>query len=393
MQITLLPPLLPTDGVLSVPTASVVFTPGARIQATVLPAGREGGTLLSLGGREMLTGGRLPYPPGTTLRLEVVEGGARPLLRLVSVDTVVPAESPARDPAPLAPPVSVVTYGLAAAVLAAREAPDGRAAALAVAQWLPALVAHGVLSAAEGALLHEALAPVPMPVAPPDMPDGTRPATTAAKALADRVADGGLLLERHLADVLRQAHPGAKAAAARDLRSRLAVVSALLGDAPTGLHGAREAVSGLQQALLAEQARAAAHLAAAGVVDVRVPLQVGGPSAETRVRMRLERDAPDRATDDDPTPWRRLRLDLAVEGLGRVQVRLAVLASQVRVEFLVEQPDAADRIEAGLVGLGTALEGVGFGEVLSRVLVDPVTVCAPDALPDLPTAGILDTRA
>ncbi len=88
-----------------------------------------------------------------------------------------------------------------------------------------------------------------------------------------------------------------------------------------------------------------------------------------------------------------MRLDLALDGLGRVQVRLGVLASRVRAEFLVEHPESADRIEAGLVDLGAALEGAGFAQVLSRVVVDPVTVCAPDDLPDLPTAHIVDARA
>ncbi len=138
MQITLLPPLLPTDGVTSVPTASVVFTPGARIEATVLSGGLEGRTSLSLSGREVSTGGTLPYPPGTTLALEVVRGGDTPVLRLVAAE--VAAE----------PPVSAVTYGLAAAVLAARDGSDVRAAALAVARWMPALVASGLLSAAQG---------------------------------------------------------------------------------------------------------------------------------------------------------------------------------------------------------------------------------------------------
>ncbi len=398
MQITLLPPLLPTDGVTSVPTASAVFTPGARIEATVLSTGREGGTLLSLAGREMPTGGTLPYPPGTTLRLEVVQGGEQPLLRLVSVEADVAAVSPARDPLPppaaAGPPVSAVTYGLAAAVLAARDGSDVRAAALAVAQWIPVLVASGLLSDAQGESMQKALAPVPVFVEQVGTPEGTRAAATAARAIADRVADGGLLLERRLAEVVRQARPETMAAAASDLRSRLAAVAHLLQqDTPKGLEGARDALTALQEALLADQARAAAHLARAGVVDVRVPLQVDGHEAEMRLRMRVEREAPDRGGDEDRTPWRQVRLDLALEGLGRVQVRLGVLASQVRAEFLVEHAESADLIEAGLVDLGTALEGAGFAQVLSRVVVDPVTVCAPEDLPDLPTAHILDARA
>jgi len=307
---------------------------------------------------------------------------------------VAPVRDPLPPPAAPGPPVSAVTYGLAAAVLAARQGSDVRAAALAVAHWIPALVSSGLLSAAQGESMQNALTPVPVLIEPAGTPEGTRAAATSARAIADRVADGGLLLERRLAEVVRQARPEAIAAAANDLRSRLAAVVHLLHqDAPTGLEGARDALTALQQALLAEQARAAAHLAGAGVVDVRVPLQVDGQAPEMLLRMRIERDASGHAGDEDATPWRQVRLDLALAGLGRVQVRLGVLASQVRAEFLVEHPASADRIEAGLAELTTALEGAGFAQVLSRVVIDPVTVCAPDDLPELPTAGILDARA
>ena len=67
---------------------------------------------------------------------------------------------------------------------------------------------------------------------------------------------------------------------------------------------------------------------------------------------------------------------------------------QLRAEFFVEYPGTADRIEAGLATLGSALEHAGFAQVLSRVVVDPVRVCAPDDLPDLPSQHtILDARA
>ncbi len=150
----------------------------------------------------------------------------------------------------------------------------------------------------------------------------------------------------------------------------------------------------LQDALLAEQARAGAHLAHEGLVDVRVPLRVEDREAEMRLRMRIQRDTPGRSDEDDPFPWRQVRLDVALEGLGRVQVRIGLVEAQVRAEFLVEHPDAADRIEAGLVALDNALERTGFAQVLSRVVVDPVRACAPDELPELPLPRrIVDTRA
>lgn len=393
MQITLLPPLLPSEGVVQVPGAAQAFTPGNRILATVLGTGLESGTLLSLGGRELPTGGALPYPPGTILRLEVVSGGAQPLLRLVAVESsAAPSgDETAQAPLPTGPPVAAVTYGLAAAVLAAREGGDVRSAAMSVARWVPALVASGLLTASQAEALAKALAPVPVPAS---IRDGGAATETVARAIADRVANGGLLLERRLAGVVGQPRPEAGSIAADDVRSRLAMVAQLLQQAPPGLESAGQAVTALQDAMLAEQARTAAHLARDGVVDVRIPLQIEGQAAEMRLRMQIQRDAEPQGGQDADAPWRQVRLDLALEGLGRIQVRLAVMAPQVRAEFFVEHPGTADRIEAGLAALGSALEEAGFAQVLSRVIVDPVRVCAPDDLPDLPLRHtILDARA
>jgi hypothetical protein len=394
MQITLLPPLLPSDGVVSVPASGHAFTPGARVLATVLEAGLGGETLLAFGGRQIPTGTSLPYPPGTTLRLEVVEGGPRPLLRLVSTGAEPPADAADGAAVVPGPPVSSATYGLAAAVLAARDGPDVRSAAAAVLQWIPLLVSSGVISAEHGKALLKALAPVPVHAHPNASPDAAPATEMAARAIAERVADGGLLLERRLADVVRQGHVQARAVAANDLRARLALAAHVLADAPPALEGARQAVTRLQEALLAEQARAAAHLAREGVVDVRVPLQVDGSEAELRLRLRIERDPDGSAADQVTAPWRQVRLDLALDGLGRVQVRLGVQAGHVRAEFLAEHPAAADRLEAGLADLSMALEAAGFAQVLSRVIVDPVRACELDVLPDLPPQrAILDTRA
>jgi hypothetical protein len=390
MQITLLPPLLPTEGVTSVQATNMAFTPGARLLATVLATGLEGGTLLAMAGREVLAGGPLPYPPGSGLHLEVLRGGAEPEFKLISVEAPGEVVQPHQAPSPV-PSISAVRYALAAAVLAARNGADVRTAAQAVTTWMPALVAAGLVTPTQAETMLAALAPVPLHAGSSSTPDDARGAQALARALADRVAEGGLLLERRLGDVLRHARPDAREAAAGDLRSWLALVAHVLRDAAPGLEGAGEAVASLQAALLAEQARSAAHLAHDGVVDVRVPVHAGG--RDTELRLRIARDAPDRRREDDPTPWRQVRLDLTLDGLGHVQVRIGVLASQVRLEFFVEHAGSADRIEAGLSELSGALEGAGFAEVLSRVVVDPVTACAPDALPDLPQRAILDVEA
>ncbi|BCS33732.1 hypothetical protein TBR22_A29590 [Luteitalea sp. TBR-22] len=395
MQITLLPPLLPSEVVTPVQVPGA-FAPGVRIMATVLGTNADGATLLSLLGSQVATGAPMHYPQGTRLRLEVVQGGDQPLLRLIGAEAAAP-DGPSSAPpvdVPAGAPVSQATYGFAAAVLAARDAPDVRAAALGVARWLPALVSSGVISDAQAHALVRSLAPVPIPTPPAGTPEAAQAAEAVARALAERVADGGVLLERRLADVVRHARSNAETLASHDVRSRLALVSALLAEGPAGLDGAREAVRTLQDALLAEQARTAAHLARDGVVDLRIPLQVDGQDAEMRLRMRVAREAPEQGGADDPAPWRQVRLDLTLEGLGRVQVRLGVVGSEVRTEFIVEGLDAADRLEAGLADLGVALESAGFAHALSRVVVDPVRACSPDELPDLPTQRtILDARA
>ncbi len=392
MQITLLPPLLPTEGAVPVRTGGGTFTPGMRIVATVLVARAGSGTLLSLHGREVQTRSPLPHPPGTTLQLEVVAGGSQPLLRLVGAETTATLGQPPR-PLDAALPISPTTYGLAAAVFAARGGADLRAATSAMAQWIPQLIARGLLGTQEGEALQRMLDPIRVPLPPLGTPEAARASEALARALASRLAEGGVLLERHLAGVVRHASAGAEQLAARNLRARLSVLADALSDVPHGLEPAQEAVGRLQEALLAEQARAAAHLARDGVLDLRVPLQ-GADTPETSLRMRVEKDAPDDDAEPDATPWRRVVLNLACEGLGHVHVRLALAGDQLRAEFAVEEGSAADRIDAGLIDLTQALEAAGFSHVLSRVVVDPVRARAPDDMPELPDQhSIVDAQA
>lgn len=391
MQITLLPPLLPTEAVTPVRTSHLALTPGVRLIATVVAAGLDGGgAVLSMAGREVATGAPLPYEVGTRLRLEVTRGGAQPEVRVVSVDE--PSDADVAPPPPAAgPPVSAAGYGFAAAVLAARDGAALQPAMRAMVRWVPALVASGVLTVSQGEALRAALTAMPWPVDRDGTP-GARASTEAlARAIADRVADGGLLLERRLGDVVRDTRPDVRDVATGDVRTRLAQLALQLQEAPPDLDGAREALATVQDALLSRQARAAALFARDGVVDVRIPLQLA--EQQTELRLRLERDAPDREADADRAPWRHVRLDLALDGLGHMHVRLGLIASAVRAEFFVETPGAADRIEGHLLDLTASLEGAGFGQVLSRVVVDPVTARAPDTLPDLPQHAILDVEA
>lgn len=390
MQITLLPSLLPTEAVTPVRTSQSSFTPGARLLATVIAAGLEGGTLLSIGGRQVTTESPLPHEAGTRLRLEVTRGGPLPEVRIVAV------EAPAIDTVPKASmtahaPVSPAGYALAAAVLAARDGQPLQPATEGMIRWLPALVTRGVLTPAEGDHLASALLAVPWPLLDVDVTEGESPTATLARILAARVANGGALLERRLGEVVRGDKPDTRAIAAGDLRSRLAHLAGALHDAPPALAGAREAVETLQAALLAAQARTAAHLAHDGVVDVRIALALA--ARETELRLRIQREAPEGDDEVDPAPWRQVRLDLELDGLGHVQVRLGLAGATVRTEFLVEHPDAADRIESGLLDLTASLEGAGFAQVLARVVIDPVSVTTPDALPDLPQRAIVDADA
>ncbi|MCC6163720.1 MAG: flagellar hook-length control protein FliK [Acidobacteria bacterium] len=360
-------------------SADVTFTVGQRLLATVVATGLNGGTLLSMQGREVMAGGALPHPPGTRVRLEVVAGGAQPVVRLVTADVDATPDAETHDA------VSPDRYALAAAVLAAREAPDVAKAMAAVATQVPHLVARRVLGAADA----DALLALLLPLRGASHVSGSPAAATAeglARALAARLAQGGVMLERHVADVLRQATDGTAVAA--DLRFRLA---ALLARLPAGPGDVRDAVSHLQGALLAEQARVAAHLVREGIVDVRIPMQVD--PHETDLRLRVSRDPEPDHDDEGSTPWRHARFDMTLPELGRVHVRLRLGADGMRTEFLVEEPSAADRIEAHLDDLTMSLERVGFARVLTRVVVDPVAVSAPDELPDVPPGTIVDVHA
>ena len=389
MQITLLPPLLPTDGVTSVPGARNGLVTGARIVATVAATTEGGGTHLTFGGRQVPVREGLPYAPGTKLRLEVVQAGPQPLLRVIGEVDVEETSPSAHEPDTGRVSVSPRFYGLAAAVMAATDGEEVGHAAAAVARLIPALVSRAVLTPEQGRDLAAALSPLPITFRALDGPEGRR---ALAEALADRVAHGGGLLERAIADLLRRARPLTERALADDLRIRLAFLARALNDATADAAPAREAVHHLQQVLLAEQARTAAYYAQEGVLDMRLDAatDAAGPGG---LRVRFEREPSEEGQAAGPS-WSRVRIDLDLAGLGRIQVLVSVTGGGVRTEFIVERPDAADAIEAGLHDLGGSLESAGFATVLSRVVVDPVRACAPDELPALPAPhAILDARA
>lgn len=377
MQITLLPPLLPSEAVASVATTTVGPAPGTRLIATVLGPGLDGGTRLALGGQHLATADPLPYPAGARVHLAVVGEGRF---------TVVGADAPAsQTPCVATPPVSPEGYGLAAAVLAANGGSDGPAAAAAALRWLPALVEAGLLSSELARTLTAGLTPLPVP---------TDPAFAAAfaEALAARLASGGLYLERRLAAWLRTPHAaGTAPAAGDDLRLGLAAATRALDDDVQGdWDAARQDLSRVQAALLAAQARTAAHLAGQGVVDVGLWLQVG--QIDVPARMRVDRDGARHGQHDDE-PTHRVRLDLTLDGLGPLQVRIGVHGTAVRAEIVVSDAGAADRIEAGLAELGQALEDAGFEQALTRVVVDPIAANATEPLPTVPPHAIVDALA
>lgn len=383
MHIQLLPATLPPERALTPAIPRVDMTPGQRVTAIVLSPDLEGRSMLAFAGREMPTRTPVPFPPGTRLLLEVVDASRdAPAVRIVE-----PRPTPAA-------PVSAVTYGYAAAVLAAESAGLLGAARGAVAQWLPVLVSRGILTPAQAASLGQDLGPL-VPRRHPGGPErrGERredpPQPQAlADALATRLARDPALLEARVAAVLR--HRGGDGAAdllvAQDLRGRLAQLLQALPTGPgdTELAEVRDGVTRLQAALLAEQARSAAHFAREGSVDLRLPLALGTQDVDVRVRVG---DAPDGDAAPGGADGRRVQLDLDLEGLGRVLVRLEAAGGAVRTELLTERASAADAIELGLDQLTTALTAAGFDQVLTRVAIDPVRVAAADAPLELPPEG------
>lgn len=382
MHIQLLPATLPPERTLTPAIPRVDMTPGQRVTALVLSPDLDGRSMLAFAGRELPTRTPLPFPPGTRLLLEVVDASSEaPAVRIVEP-----------RPTPM-PAVSPVTYGYAAAVLSAEAAGALAAARGAVAQWLPMLVARGILTAAQAASLGHDLGPV-VPRRHPGGPDRRserRDDPPQPQALADglatRLAREPALLEARMAAALR--HGGGSDTADQlvdqDLRGRLAQLIKALSAGPTdtALAEARESVTRLQAALLAEQARTAAHFARDGIVDLHMPLALGAQDVDVRMRVG---DAPER-DGTDGQGGRRVQLDLDLEGLGRLQVRLDAAGGAVRTEIVTERASAADAIELGLDELTTALAGAGFDEVLTRVVIDPVRVAAGAPPLELPPEG------
>jgi hypothetical protein len=121
------------------------------------------------------------------------------------------------------------------------------------------------------------------------------------------------------------------------------------------------------------------------VLDLRVPVVVSERQLGLRLRI-------GRALDDEPGEGGRPRthhvqLDVTLDGLGRIQVRLDASGPHLRAELVTERPAAADAIELGLAGLTRALGAAGFAEIYTRVAIDPVRVAAGDAPLELPPEG------
>ncbi len=396
MHIQLLPPTLPPHRPLSPETPRVALTPGMRVTAVVLSPDLEGRSMLAFAGRELASNSPLPFPPGSRVVLEVTTvDGDVPRMR------VVPDEG-----AMAGGPVAVATYGYAAAVLAAQIGADPPAAAQSVLRWVPMLVARGLLTPRQAAELAGDLGRVTIPApAPHDGSAGVpgtsgaparAPAGELAAALAARAAADPAGLEARLAEVMR--HDAGKATAqeaaviAESIRGRIAALLMRIdgqGEGGPGaeaeLAAARTAVEHLQQALLSEQARVAAHYARDGVVVLRVPLDVAGQDVD--VQLRVEEDGQDDADARHGGGGRRLRLDVDLATLGRVQAHLVTTSGEIRVELLTERPDAADALEHDLTALSAALTGAGFRDVLARVAIDPVRVTAGDPPLELPPEG------
>jgi hypothetical protein len=133
--ILLLPPVLPPAAPIGPSTPRVELTPGLRVTAVVLQPDLEGRSMLQFAGRDVASHQPLPFAPGTRLRLEVLEGGESPTVRVLWPDGQAASA-----------PVSPRTYGLAAAVLASRHLPEWHTARTILARWLPLLVGRGVLT-------------------------------------------------------------------------------------------------------------------------------------------------------------------------------------------------------------------------------------------------------
>lgn len=392
---------------LAMPAARLpAWRPGQVIEALVTrtdPARQQ--TEVRVGNLRLTLNLHAGTVEGSRLTLQVVSGGARPVLTLLGQSAPLPG-----TPAPSSPAASAVA-GWLSGLLPAQGRQTPLLAGLA---WLTGRAGRmSALPAPVRAAVEQAMHRIPTPGQ-----------VSRAQGLRKAVQESGLFHEASLALLAANA-AGSSSAPAANLKSVLLSLAARLrthtgaplalsrarplevppprpGTSPTAQRRVEPDLSRLERDELLQTLRARTESALARLVLHQCSAMESADAGQPRwlmelplrsgdgvdvVHLLMEKEPERRGTDDEPAWHAELALDLP--DLGPVHVHVSVSGDRVQTRFWAESEASVDRIRAALPRLHEALAG---RDLAVRDL--GCTAGSPPRHRDAPPAApLLDDRA
>jgi hypothetical protein len=353
---------------------------GQRVAARVLEMLPNGDVLLELGqGRAVVRTSNL-LQPGDRVVLEVVTGGSKPELRMVTDST-----------AASAPPSTAQPPGIDAQLTHPLSARDLPVIMRALSDVLPA----GVPLAESGQEFLRAAAAADLRAVVVDQIrrllaplDAALPPAALAGMIRTFLAQSGLFTENHLREALTNG-TGALAGNQDHVVSDLRL---LLGELTTPGERVPDAVRSYGEALLQQQLATADRLAATGVGQYAIPFMFG----DTRVDVVFEWERKARREKQDrPNGAISLGVFVHLKALGAIEARLEWQPESLAVTFFVEREATRAIVEAGLDDFSKLLSLSGCPGVTSHVWLNPDRTSHASVPLSGPIAGgtILDVMA
>ena len=353
---------------------------GPRVAARVLEMLPNGDVLLELGQSRAVVHTSNPLQPGDRVVLELVIGGAKPELRVVTDNTAASAPSTAQPPSigpeRQAPPLSARDLPVIMRALS-DFLPAGVPLAESGQEFLRAAAADDLRSVVVDQI-RRLLAPL----------DAALPPAALAGMIRTFLAQSGLFTENHL----RQALANGTGAITGNPDHVVPDLRLLLGELTTRGERVPDPVRSFGEALLQQQLATADRLAATGVGQYAVPFMFG----DTRVDVVFEWERKARREKEDrPDATISLGVFVHLKALGAIEARLEWQPESLAVTFFVEREATRVIVEAGLDDFSKQLSLSGCPAVTSHVWLNPDRpshVSVPSNGP-IPGGTILDVMA
>jgi hypothetical protein len=333
---------------------------GQRVAARVLEMLPSGDVLVELGQSRAVVRTSSQLQPGERVVLEVVTGGPKPELRMVSdgagsqparpVDGGNGTAAPPSRVDGSTPPLSARDLPVIMRALGDLR-PPGASIADSGQEFLRAATTSD-LRAVVVDQIQRLLAPL----------EASLPPAALAGMIRTFLAQSGLFTENHLREALTNgARTGQQEHVVSDLRL-------LLGELTTRGERVPDAVRAFGDALLQQQLATADRLAATGVGQLAVPIMFG----ETRVDVVFEWERKARREQPDkPDQAISLGVFVHLKTLGAIEARLEWQPEALAVTFFVEREATRAIVEAGLDDFSKHLALAGCPGVTSNVFLNP----------------------